>query len=412
MQTKSSSTTPFFITKKARYRILILITLILLCFAIQWYAMHKITLKQAAFDRLPGWKTAQLKSSMAAFNLSCSTFLKQNPEKWMNSQHIPLQIKDWQPACKEALSLAPASDEAIRHFFQTWFTPVEFYSGRPIHGLFTGYFLPLIHGSLHKTEQYNVPLYGLPSNLITANLGLFKPEMQNKRIFGRLDGKNLVPFFTREEINKGAIDNTAPILFWIDNPMDRVFLEIEGSGVIELPDGKQMYIGYAGENGAAYSSIASILIKQGILTRDMASSQRIKHYLDENPQEIDRVLNQNKSFIFFRHLKTNAAIGAQGVALTPGYSLAVDPKWIPYGTPTWLSTTISSENDDNRRIPFNRLMVAQDTGGAIRGTVRGDVFWGAGKKASFIASHMQEQGRYWLLLPRHIVAAVSKHSVF
>ncbi len=400
------------IKKNHLYIILTLIMLTLLAFSVQWYKTQQITVKQASFIQLPGWETAQFKPSLAAFRLSCRTLLKQDPEKWAGSQHIAFKIKDWQPACSKAMSLEPASNAAIKAFFQTWFTPVEFYQGKPIRGLFTGYFLPRLHGSLNKTEQYTVPLYGLPSNLVTANLGLFKPELKNKRIVGHLVGKNLVPFYTREEINRGAIHNTAPVLFWINNPMDRSFLEIEGSGVIELPDGKQMYIGYAGENGAAYSSIATILILQGIMTPDMASSKHIKHYLNDHPEDIDRVLNQNKSFIFFRHLPTHAAIGAQGVALTPGYTLAVDPTWIPYGTPTWLSTTVPTKNGNNST-PFNRLMVAQDTGGAIRGTVRGDVFWGTGKNAAFIANHMQGQGRYWLLLPRHIAAAfLSMHEPF
>ena len=385
------------------YSTILALTLITTSF--WWFSTQTITLKQSSFAQLPDWKTAPVKQSLIAFRLSCQTFLKQDPEKWIGSQHISIQVKDWQPACRAAMAINPISNETARTFFTTWFTPVEFSQGKPIHGLFTGYYMPLLHGSIHKTKKYNVPVYGLPSNLVTANLGLFKPDLKNRRIVGRLAGKNLVPFYTREEINNGAIRKMAPVLFWIDNPMDRVFLEIEGSGVVDLTDGKRLYVGYAGENGAPYMSIASVLIKQGRLTRDTASSKNIKQYLDDHPEEIDQVLNQNKSFVFFNQLKTDAALGAQGVGLTPGYSLAVDPKWIPYGTPAWLSTTVPTANNKGK-IPFNRLMIAQDTGGAIRGTVRGDVFWGAGKKASYIANHMQDQGRYWLLLPRHIAATL------
>ena len=380
-------------------------TLTLATLVFWWFSTQKITLKQSSFAQLPSWETTPVKQSLAAFRLSCAAFLKQDPEKWVGSPHIPIQVKDWQPACRAAMGSDLTSNAAVKAFFKTWFTPVEFYKGKPIHGLFTGYFMPLLRGSMSKTPKYNVPIYGIPSNLITVNLGLFKPDLNNRRIVGRLVENKLVPFYTREEINNGAIHNVAPVLVWIDNPMDRVFLEIEGSGVVDLTNGKRIYVGYAGENGAPYLSIASVLIKQGILTRDTASSQNIKQYLNDHPNEIDHVLNQNKSFIFFNHLKTNAALGAQGVGLTPGYSLAVDPAWIPYGTPTWLSTTIPIENGSSTT-PFNRLMIAQDTGGAIRGTVRGDVFWGAGKKASFLANHMQNEGRYWLLLPQHIAAAL------
>lgn len=382
-----------------------LITFILASLFIGWFSISKITLKKASFDQLPEWETTPVKPSLTAFRLSCKTFLKQSPDKWVGNEHIPIQVKDWQPACRAAMTTDESSEKAVKHFFKTWFTPVEFYQGKPIRGLFTGYFMPLLRGSMTKTIKYNIPIYGLPSNLVTANLGLFKADLQNRKIVGRLVANQLVPFYTREEINQGAIHSHAPVLFWIDNPMERVFLEIEGSGVVDLTDGHRIYVGYAGENGAPYTSIASVLIKKGVLTRNTASSQNIKQYLDEHPKEIDEVLNQNKSFVFFNHLKTDAALGAQGVELTPGYSLAVDPKWIPYGTPAWLSTTTPIENSQNKE-PFNRLMIAQDTGGAIRGTVRGDVFWGAGEKAYYMANHMQEKGRYWLLLPQHIAAAL------
>ncbi|HBI20983.1 MAG TPA: hypothetical protein DDY37_00080 [Legionella sp.] len=390
--------------KALRLYIMLIATVMLALTAGYWYSSAKTSLTPASFHHLPGWDTASIQPSLRAFQHSCRTFLKQNPEKSVGTESIPLQIKDWQPACVVAMSLKTPSDATIRDFFQTWFTPVEFYKHKPVHGLFTGYFMPLLHGSLKKTAEYSVPIYGLPSNLISANLGLFRKDLHNKRIVGRVAGNKLVPFYTREEISHGAIRHIAPVLFWIKSPMDRLFLEIEGSGAVELADGEPFYVGYAAENGAEYKSVASVLIREGVMTRDNASSAHIKAYLNQHPKEINRILNQNKSFVFFQKLKTNAALGAQGVPLTPGYSLAVDHAFIPYGTPTFLSTTTPTEN--NRKKPFNRLMVAQDTGGAIRGMVRGDVFWGTGKKAYFMANHMQNKGRYWLLLPRDVAARV------
>ena len=391
--------------KTLRLYLMLIATIMLALITDYWFTLPKTSLTHASFNQLPGWNTASIQPSLRAFQHSCRTFLKQNPEKSVGTESIPLQIKDWHPACHEAMSLNASSDATIRTFFQTWFTPVEFYKHKPVHGMFTGYFMPLLHGSLKKTAEYSVPIYGLPSNLISANLGLFKKDLHNKRVVGRVEGKKLIPFYTREEINHGAIHHIAPVLFWIKSPMDRLFLEIEGSGAVELDSGAPFYVGYAAENGAEYKSIASVLIKEGIMTHDNASSAHIKSYLNHHPKEINRVLNQNKSFVFFHKLKNNAALGAQGVPLTPGYSLAVDHAWIPYGTPTWLSTTAPTKNND--KIPFNRLMVAQDTGGAIRGTVRGDVFWGAGKKAAFMANHMQNKGRYWLLLPRDVAARIA-----
>lgn len=382
------------------------ISLALLAMFVWWYSAHTITLNPATFAQLPGWETTSVKQSLKAFQHSCKTFLKQDPEKSSGNDHVPIKVRDWQPACRAAMALNTSSEKRIRTFFQTWFKPVEFYRNEPVRGLFTGYYMPLLRGSLHQSKEYSVPVYGLPSNLVNASLGQFQSDLKNRRIAGRVHQQRLVPYYTRKEINEGAIRKHAPVLFWINNPMDRVFLEIEGSGVVDLIDGDRMYVGYAGENGAPYTSIASVLIREGILTRNNASYQHIKKYLSEHPDKIDHVLNQNKSFIFFDRLKTNAALGAQGVGLTPGYSMAIDPKWVPYGIPTWLSTTIP-EKGKNSKKAFNRLMIAQDTGGAIRGTVRGDVFWGAGENATFMANHMQEDGRYWLLLPKQVAEAIS-----
>ncbi len=212
----------------------------------------------------------------------------------------------------------------------------------------------------------------------------------------------MIPFYTRKEINEGAIESYTPVIAWVDSRIDRSFLEIQGSGIIELPDGKHITVGYAGENGAPYTAIAKVLIDKGVMTKDNASMQHIRSYLEAHPSEIDPVLNQNKSFVFFELLRSNAAIGTQGVPLTPGYSLAVDRKWVPLGIPVWLSTTRPEEKTEKHRA-FKRLMVAQDTGGAIKGVVRGDVYWGAGERATAIAGKMKNHGHYWLLLPKHTV---------
>lgn len=360
-----------------------------------WFSEKKvappITLKETTFEQLPGWNSTKVTQSLKAFQSSCRTFLRQNAGKSAGNQHIAIQISDLRPICHAAMSLTSASNKQAMQFFETWFKPVEYYQEKPVYGLFTGYYMPELAGSLTRTKDYTIPLYGLPSDRIVVDLARFKAEFKNKRITGRVEGNQLLPYYTREEISHGALRGKAPILFWIKSPIDRLFLETEGSGVIRLDNGQTVHIGYAGENGRPYQSIASILIKQGIFTKDEASSAHIKQYLAAHPETMHTILNQNQSFVFYRKLQNNAAIGAQGVPLTPGFSLAVDRSWIPYGTPVWLNTT-----------SLNRLMVAQDTGSAIKGVVRGDVFWGDGKKAAIKANHMREQGRYWLLLPRTI----------
>ncbi|STX81330.1 Membrane-bound lytic murein transglycosylase [Legionella busanensis] len=368
-----------------------------------------MTFKVVTFEELPGWGDTSIKESLLAFQISCTGFLRQDPEHAVGSKEIPLKVKDWYPACNNALTLNPHNiDESeAREFFEKWFTPIEFYNKNPVQGLFTGYYLPLLNGSLTETKEYNIPIYGLPYNMVIAKLEDFDPKLAHQHIAGRVQENKLVPFYTREEINNGALIGKAPILAWVNNRIDRLFLEIQGSGIIKLPDGSTLYVGYAGENGAPYTSIAQVLIDKGVMTKDNASMEGIRAYLDAHPQEMLPILNQNKSFVFFRILKQTAAIGAGDVNLTPGYSLAVDEKWIPLGTPLWLDTTRPSQTSTSDKT-LQRLMIAQDTGGAIRGPVRGDVFWGAGDKATYIAGHMKNKGYYWLLLPKNVISTLPK----
>lgn len=335
-----------------------------------------ITLKKISFAELPGWSEADVQKSLFAFQLSCKALLKQKPTYPVGSQDIDLKAKDWHPACGAALPINSTDKVTARTFFEKWFEPIEFLKHKPIHGLFTGYYMPQLKGTLIKTAKYNTPIYGLPRQ--TKNLS----------------------HYTREEIDNGGLEKKAPVIAWINSPVERLFLEIEGAGVIQLSNGENLYLGYAGENGAPYTSIGSVLIKKGILTKDNASKRVIKQYLESQHKKANIILHKNKSFVFFQNLKQSIALGAQGHGLTPGYSLAIDKKWVPLGAPLWLTTTIPDEHNDNNK-RFQRLMIAQDTGGAIKGLMRGDIYWGSGKKATFLGEHMKNEGHYWLLLPKH-----------
>lgn len=373
-----------------------------------WFWSPKPVFRPVSFEELPGWNKAELKKSLETFQTSCRAFIKQDPDRAVGTQDIDLQAKDWQPACRAALKINPATKKSAKLFFQQWFSPVEFYDVKPVKGLFTGYYMPLIKGSYSKTDEFSVPLYEVPDNLVSVDLSLFLPELKNRRIVGRISNNKLVPYYNREQINHGAIANNAKVLVWIHSPIDRLFLEIQGSGIIEVEDGKRIFVGYDAENGAPYTAVAGILIKRGIMTKHNASMQAIKRYLEAHPKEMNKVINKNKSFVFFRKLSMEAAQGAQGVALTPGYSMAIDKQWIPMGAPLWLSTTRPDDNNPDVNKPMQRLMIAQDTGGAIRGKVRGDVFWGGGDKATMIAGHMKNEGHYWLLIPKHALSRLGK----
>jgi len=360
---------------------------------------HGLKLKSGSYAQLPGWNSADLKQSLRAFQISCHTLLRHDPEHAVGSRYIPLKAKDWYPVCHAATDVDATSDEAIRLFFQTWFMPVEFQQGKPVHGLFTGYYLPALEGSLTKSAEYSVPIYTVPPNLLTANVADFSTDLPRKRIVGHVVEKKMIPFYTRAQIDNGAIAKTTPVIAWVKSPLDRLVLETEGSGIIELKEGGRVAVGYAADNGAKYRAIASILIQNGVMTADEASTSHIRTYFQQHPTQLKSIINQNKSFVFFRELAKNAVVGSQGVPLTPGYTLAVDRKWIPMGIPLWLSTNIHNPKTKAQQ-PFNRLMVAQDTGGSIRGMVRGDIYWGAGQEATAIATKIRSSGHYWLLLPR------------
>lgn len=348
-------------------------------------AKKTITLKQSFFEELPGWSDTEVKTSLEAFQKSCKTFLKQDPHHPVGSKFIKLEAQDWIPACQEALTVNDATQS--RAFFERWFYPVELSENTPSQGLFTGYYMPQIEGSLTKTAQFDTPIYAIPSDLKTSS-----------------SKKN---YYTRAEIDNGKLGKKAAVIAWIKSPVDRLFLEIEGSGVIHLSNGKRFFVGYAGENGAPYTSIGNILIKKGVLTKDNASQAAIKHYLERLPKKGNSIIQQNKSFVFFHKLDDFNTLGAQGRALTPGYSLAIDRKWIPMGAPLWLTTAIP-DNKSKSDLQFQRLMIAQDTGGAIKGLIRGDIYWGAGERATYLGKNMKNEGRYWLLLPKTALGKLAK----
>ena len=229
--------------------------------------------------------------------------------------------------------------------------------------------------------------------------------MPRRTLVGRIRNQQFVPYPTRAEINHGALGDKAQVIVWVKSAIDRLFLEIQGSGQVKLANGELIYLSYAGGNGAPYTPIGRVLIQRGLLPREQVSMQTIRAYLESHPLLTEELINENHSVVFFKRIKDSAAFGTQGVRLMPGYSLAVDRQWVPLGCPVWLDTTRPDALGE-RMHPFTRLMVAQDTGGAITGRVRGDVFWGNSEEASLIAGKMQSTGRYWLLIPTTAAGAL------
>lgn len=305
-------------------------------------------------------------------------------------------VADWRMVCAEAAGLADPDEAAAREFFANRFIPHRVSFGDDDQGLFTGYYEAELNGSWQRKPPFTVPLYAPPGDMITADLQLFDPELAGRRIIGRIADGQLVPYHTRAEIEAGALAGRNLELLWVDDPIDAFFLQIQGSGRVRMADGNAVRVGYAGKNGQPYVAIGRPLIERDAIPKEQMSMQAIRRWLADHPGERDEIMNLNPSYVFFRRIEGDGPIGAQGVVLTPGRSLAVDTSLLPLGAPIWLDTTepLSPET------PLRRLVIAQDTGGAIKGAIRGDLFWGHGGDAAAKAGAMKQRGRYYLLLPR------------
>ena len=298
-------------------------------------------------------------------------------------------------ACIFGAAIPAGDNVAARAFIERHFTPLAVFDGEAMDGLFTGYFEPLLRGSRTRGGNFQTPLYARPDDLITVELGRFREAWRNERIAGRAVDGALAPYDTRAEIDQGSLARRARVLAWVTDPIDAFFLHIQGSGRVVLAEGGEMRAGFAAQNGHAYVPIGRVLVERGVLTREQVSMQSIRAWLAAHPDESRALLHANPSYVFFRELDGEGPLGSEGVALTPGRSLAVDRSQIALGVPIWLDA--EDPLDPDRRL--QRLMVAQDTGGAIRGIVRGDVFWGAGADAAERAGRMRARGRFWVLLP-------------
>lgn len=340
-------------------------------------------LQPVGWEALSGWQVEDLTAAWDAFRQSCSAL-----------QNQPA----WQPACAAAAALQPSNNAALREFFEQNFVPHQAANPNGSNeGLITGYYEPLLSGSRTPSKRYRYPVYGVPDDLLTVDLGAVYPELKNLRLRGRLEGRRVVPYYSRAEIENSAAPIKGKELYWVDDAVELFFLQIQGSGKIVLPGGETVRIGYADQNGYPYKSIGKALVERGDLPLEKASMQGIKDWGKQNPEKLPELLNLNASFVFFRELPNSlpGPLGALGVPLTAGRSIAVDSRFIPLGAPVFLATTWP-----NSTKPLNRLMLAQDTGGAIRGVVRADFFWGFGKDAGRQAGSMKQGGRMWVLLPK------------
>lgn len=374
---------------------------------------------------LPGWTQDSVAQTLNGLKRSCARFASQAPETAIGRDTILRSAQAWQTACQAIAQMADG-DAALRAVLEREFIVyrVSQSQGDPAQadrGTFTAYYEADLNGALTQGGNYQVPIYGVPRNLVTINLKDFLPPsapLPNglpSNLVGRLvpgatdpnavdqslqtGGGQVKPYFTRAEIDSDrAIADNADVLLWADDPVAVHILHIQGSGRVTLPDGQVVRIGFAGHNGRAFKGIGSILLEAGELKPGGASMVAVREWLQRHPVEAVDYMNRNTRYIFFRKLNPSETedgpLGAQGVSLTPGRSLAVDPRFIPLGAPLWLDTK------DPDGVPIQRLMIAQDVGAAITGPVRGDIFWGHGEEAFLKAGRMKSAGSYYVFVPK------------
>ena len=340
-------------------------------------------LQPADWRDMPDWLSDDPLPAFEAFRASCTTLAKR-----------PL----WRASCESAASAKVGAGEAARAWFEGQFQPWALTQPDGDRtGLVTGYYEPVIRGSRSRKAPYLTPVFAPPDDLIVVELDTLYPELKHLRLRGRIEGRKLVPYLDRADWSVQEMQRADAALLWVDDPLDFFFLQIQGSGQVALDDGSRVRIGYADQNGHPYRSIGRWLIDQNELRSHEASMQGIKAWAVAHPRRLKELLNVNPSMVFFRELPATGSgpPGALGVPLTPERSIAVDPRHVPLGAPVWLTTT-----QPNSEQTLKRLMLAQDTGGAIRGAVRADFYWGSGTAAGNLAGKMKQRGMMWVLLPR------------
>ena len=347
-----------------------------------------------AYAQLRGWSDDRVDAAWPAFRVGCKALVSR-----ARSQAL------WQRACAAAEAVNERDSGAVRRFFETNFTPYRVTSsdGRDS-GLVTGYYEPLLSGSRIPGPAFAAPLYAPPDDLLIVDLADLYPELKGKRVRGRLDGRHVVPYWPRADIDAGRADVAGKALVFVSDPVDAFFLQIQGSGRVALAEGGVMRVGYADQNGQPFRSIARVLIDRGDLAPGEASMQGIREWGRAHPAELPALLDENPSYVFFREVpppapgtleaQIDGPIGSLGVPLLAERTIAVDPRAIPLGAPVFLATTEPLSDT-----PLRRLVMAQDTGGAIRGPMRADFFWGFGADAGELAGRMRQQGEMWLLWP-------------
>lgn len=359
------------------------------------------TFHKLSFAELPGWADDNHGPALTAFKASCAVISDRPADKPMGGHEAYGNSGQWRGVCGAASGKRDA-----KAFFEANFLPFEVRSdGEPV-GLFTGYYEPELRGSRERKGKFQTPLYSRPSDLVLVDLGDFRESLKGERIAGRIEGGRLKPYAARSEIVGKGLSHVAQPVVYVDNAWEAFSLQIQGSGRVRMPDGKLIRLNYDGQNGHPYTAIGRNLVQRGAIRREDVSMQSIRKWLEANPKQADGVMNLNASYVFFKEEPagdpSQGAPGAMKVPLHPERSLAVDLRYHALGAPLWIDATRPAEKEGETPEAFRHLLIAHDTGGAIRGPVRGDVYWGAGARPEELAGRMANRGRLIVLLPREL----------
>jgi membrane-bound lytic murein transglycosylase A len=373
-----------------------------------------LRLQAAPFGDLQGWADNNPGSALEAFRRSCIALATRPDDAPLGGVNYAGTAADWRQPCLAASTMTTDDPAAVRAFFEAEFAPYRVTMETDT-GLFTGYYEPQLRGSRTRYGQYQTPLYGIPADLISVDLGLFRDSLKGQRIVGQVTNGRLIPYPDRAAIEISGLPQAKPLVY-VDDAIDAFFLQIQGSGRIVLDDGNVVRAAYGAQNGHSYTAIGAVLIRRGDLKREDVSMQSIRAWLTQHPDEAQQLMNANASYVFFTEQALGdpalGAAGAQGVPLTPEASLAVDLSLHALGVPVWLETTVPDADATQSERRFDRLLVTQDTGGAIRGPIRGDVYWGYSQDAGSIAGRMRSEGKMTVLLPRAIAMRLGPSADF
>ena len=354
-----------------------------------------------AWADIAGWSDDDHLQAYKAFRLSCKPISAQRKPP-ANPKALGVSLRD---PCRAARAAGISDGAKARAFFEEHFLPLRISRLGEDEGFVTGYYEPVIDGSRTQTDVYTVPVYRRPSNLFVRGVKQSDSGLPNKgQVFRKIGRRKLVPYYDRAEIEDGAIAGRGLEICWLKGQTDLLFTQIQGSARVHLEDGSTIRINYDAHNGYPYTPVGRILIDRGIIPKDQMSMQKIREWMDQNPDGAQELRRQNRSYVFFREVQLSdkdEAVGAQGVPLTPGRSIAVDKALHVYGTPFFIEGELPIESEQSKT-PFRRLMVAQDTGSAITGPARADIYLGAGADAGRVSGRLRNNMRFVILVPKSL----------